>query len=65
VNCSQELCIELLSVIKFHRETEPTLIRYNIDYCIYSFVSVTHIQIMIFFDVKIMQFFGVSPSEQY
>jgi hypothetical protein len=37
----------------------------NIDYCIYSFVSVTHIKIMIFFDVKIMQFFGVSPSEQY
>jgi hypothetical protein len=30
VNCNQQLCIELLSVIKFHRETEPTLIRYNI-----------------------------------
>jgi hypothetical protein len=27
---NQQLCIELLSVIKFHRETEPTLIRYNI-----------------------------------
>jgi hypothetical protein len=31
VNCNQQLCIELLSVIKFHRETEPTLIRYNIN----------------------------------
>jgi hypothetical protein len=24
VNCNQQLCIELLSVIRFHRETEPT-----------------------------------------
>jgi hypothetical protein len=30
VNCNQQLCFELLSVIKSHRETEPTQIRYNI-----------------------------------
>jgi hypothetical protein len=38
VNCNQQLCIEFLSVIKFHRETEPTLIHYNTQ-C----VNVTHI----------------------
>jgi hypothetical protein len=36
VNCNQELRIELLSVIKFHRETEPTLIRYNILTWLYT-----------------------------
>jgi hypothetical protein len=36
VNCNQQLCIELLSVIKFHRETEPTHIRYNINQCTFT-----------------------------
>jgi hypothetical protein len=31
VNCYQELCIELWSVINFHREIEPAnLLQYNV-----------------------------------
>jgi hypothetical protein len=32
VNCNQQLCIELLSVINFHREIETAnLLQYNDD----------------------------------
>jgi hypothetical protein len=36
VNCNQQLCIELWSVINFHLEYRTQLIRYNI-YSIYIF----------------------------